>query len=127
MCYAATVNNIIVVASYEAVRMTMMRLVLAVVVLIVVFVRSSQSVITTPVLLQGRDRQELISLYFHDGHSYRLITWFLSLIHGISLSVRQLKRILKRLNLRRRPPPAQRLNHCQLVKRLIAVSGFMVV
>ncbi len=35
MCYiyAATINNIIVVASYEVVRMTMMRLVLAVVVL----------------------------------------------------------------------------------------------
>ncbi len=40
--YAATVNNIIVVASYEVVRMTIMRLVLAVVVLIVVPIRHHQ-------------------------------------------------------------------------------------
>ena len=44
----------------------------------------------------------LIYCYFRLGYEYRLILCFLYFIHGITLSLRQLKRILRRLGLRRR-------------------------
>ena len=47
------------------------------------------------------DREELIIFYFSLGHSYKRILNFLSL-HGVSLSMRQLKRKLKKLHLGRR-------------------------
>ena len=49
-------------------------------------------------------RDELIVWYFSLNYSYSLILCFLQFVHGISLSLRQLKRHLKRLNLRRRHP-----------------------
>ena len=47
------------------------------------------------------DREELIIFYFSLGYSYKRILNFLSL-HGVSLSMRQLKRKLKKLHLGRR-------------------------
>ena len=48
------------------------------------------------------ERNHLISSYFHQGLSYTDIVFTLLRIHGISLCVRQLKRILARLGLKRR-------------------------
>ena len=48
------------------------------------------------------NREDLIEVYFSCGYPYRLIVCFLHFVHGITLSLRQLKRILRRLNLRRR-------------------------
>ena len=46
-------------------------------------------------------RDDIIRLYFSRGYTYSLIVCFLHFVHGTSLSLRQLKRILRRLNLRR--------------------------
>ena len=48
------------------------------------------------------ERDRLIRSYFHQGLSYTEIVFTLLRIHGISLCVRQLKRILARLGLKRR-------------------------
>ena len=42
-------------------------------------------------------RDDLILRYFRGGHKYRTILLFLLNIHNINLSMRQLKRVLKRL------------------------------
>ena len=42
-------------------------------------------------------RDELIWKYFHLGYEYKLIVCFLYYVEGISISLRQLKRILQRL------------------------------
>ena len=67
-------------------------------------------VCVTMVLLAGvlgpacafEERDGLIIYYFSLGYSYRLIVCFLFFVHGILLSLRQLKRILSYLGLRRR-------------------------
>lgn len=48
------------------------------------------------------DKASLIEEYFKQGFKYSEILGFLLLKHGILLSLRQLKRILKKLNLKRR-------------------------
>lgn len=48
------------------------------------------------------DREQLIEHYFCLGFSYLEILCFLSLYHGISISIRQLHRILRNMRLRRR-------------------------
>ena len=48
------------------------------------------------------EKEGLIRSYFHQGLSYTEIVFSLLKIHGISLCVRQLKRILARLGLKRR-------------------------
>ncbi len=53
-------------------------------------------------LSMEEQRDYLIANYFTEGHRYSLIICYLCYIHGISISLRQLKRILKRLNLSRR-------------------------
>ena len=55
--------------------------------------------------LDPMDTDELIGWYFSLGYTYQVIICFLYYVHGICLSLRQLKRILKRLNLRRRRYP----------------------
>ena len=47
-------------------------------------------------------RDDLIKWYFFEGYEYGLIVCFLYFVHGISLSVRQLKKILREMHLRRR-------------------------
>ena len=46
--------------------------------------------------------ESLIQEYFEQGYSYRLILCFLSSVHDITISMRTLKRILRRKQLRRR-------------------------
>ena len=56
-----------------------------------------------PTCIIGADgRDLLIKCYFMLGYEYRLIICFLYFVHGISISLRQLKRTLRRLQLRRR-------------------------
>ena len=64
----------------------------------------------------GRDR--LIRYYFQLGYSYRLILCFLIALHGVCISLRTLKRILMRLNLRRRGryTSLSRVSRCLLVR-----------
>ena len=45
---------------------------------------------------------DLVIMYFHDGLSYRELVAVLHLKHNIYVSLRHLKRILKKLNLQRR-------------------------
>ena len=72
--------------------------------------------------LEGGLRDELVRHYFRAGHKYGTILRFLRAVHGVSLSMRQLKRVLKRLGLRRRvQKSAQTLRS---VSRLIRVSYF---
>lgn len=67
-----------------------------------------------------RNRRDLLIMeYFFSGFPYNLILCFLCFVHGISLSLRQLKRILRQLNLRRRP--SQAISR-QTVEALIKVS-----
>ena len=55
------------------------------------------------------ERDGLIIYYFSLGYSYRLIVCFLFFVHGILLSLRQLKRILSYFGLRRRHQPLDRV------------------
>ena len=48
------------------------------------------------------NREDLVEVYFSCGYPYRSIVCFLYFVHGITVSLRQLKQILRRLNLRRR-------------------------
>ena len=59
-------------------------------------------------------RDSLIQDYFRQGYPYKLILCFLHFVHGISLSLRQLKQILRRLGLKRRPPAMNRRRERQL-------------
>ena len=79
----------------------------------------SSAVRTTP-LISGLSRNELIRLYFYDGYCYQSIIYFLHFVHGITISLRHLQRILRRLNLFKRVPYSARLQ--RIVKDLIAVS-----
>ena len=54
------------------------------------------------VLGVDRTRDALILRYFSLGYEYGLILCFLHFLHGVTISLRQLKRILRRLGLRRR-------------------------
>ena len=63
------------------------------------------SLMESPALYRGVGRDDLIKLYFYEGYNYRLIICFLFFVHGISLSLRHLKRRLQGMNLRRRMYP----------------------
>ena len=63
-------------------------------------VRIANYVLTLQEYPAGRD--DLIESYFHLGLEYTEILWFLVFSHGINLSLRQLKRILKAKELGRR-------------------------
>ncbi len=47
-------------------------------------------------------KERLVRLYFEAGYSYSLILKFLANLHGICLSLRTFKRLLRRYGLRRR-------------------------
>ena len=57
-----------------------------------------------PVYDENVERDELIETYFHLGLKYKEILLFLLDVHGVEISIRQLKRILKRGLGRRRNP-----------------------
>ena len=70
--------------------------------------------------LESGLRDDLLLHYFGGGHKYRIILRFLRNVHNIRLSMRQLKRLLRRLGLRRRRP--RTAENLRLVCRLIRVS-----
>jgi hypothetical protein len=45
---------------------------------------------------------QLVRVYFELGYSYRVILRFLKSLHGVSLSLRTLKRLLHKMGLKRR-------------------------
>lgn len=51
---------------------------------------------------QGVERDNMIAFYFHAGYSYHEILCSLLLLHNINISLRHLKRLLNRMNLKRR-------------------------
>ncbi|XP_071083889.1 uncharacterized protein [Haliotis cracherodii] len=59
-------------------------------------------------------RDDLIRQYFFDGLSYEEIRVVLHLRHGFSICIRQLKRIFRRMNLRRRG-----VSNIQVVRRAV--------
>ena len=58
--------------------------------------------VVPPQLSRGLSRDDLIKEYFFEGYEYRVIICFLYFVHGVSISLRQLKRVLRAMNLRRR-------------------------
>ena len=55
------------------------------------------------------------SFYFDAGYTYHLILCFLAGIHGIIMSIRTLKRLLRRMNLRRRGLHNSHRTVCQCI------------
>ena len=53
-------------------------------------------------IVAAATRDGLIRHYFFEGFEYRLIACFLYFVHGINISVRQIKRVLWVFNLRRK-------------------------
>ena len=53
-------------------------------------------------IVAAATRDGLIRHYFFEGFEYRLIACFLYFVHGINISVRQIKRVLRVFNLRRK-------------------------
>ncbi|KAJ8315062.1 hypothetical protein KUTeg_007212 [Tegillarca granosa] len=65
----------------------------------------NEGVVPSNIPLSGNvlKRDELIKLYFMEGLKYAEIVLFLFCNHNIKMTIRHLKRILRKLNLRRRP------------------------
>lgn len=62
-----------------------------------------ESIIWSPSLARhGTTRNDLIRDYFRSGYTYSVIVKILWLVHGIRLSLRHLKRVVKALGLQRR-------------------------
>ena len=78
--------------------------------------------VPSPALSRGLTQEQLITVYFHAGYSYKLIVMFLYTVHRILLSVKQLRRILRDLSLFRTLP--QSASQLQLVSHLIRASKF---
>ena len=95
--------------------------------LFVIFTLLNQSVAVQRYLprtgLQEDDRQSLIENYFDLGFQYSEILAFLSGLHGIQLSLRQLKRILQTLGLRRRRGHASVQELTNAIEQELAGSG----
>ena len=77
--------------------------------------------VASPALSRGFSRGDLIKQYFFEGYEYCVIICFLYFVHGIRLSVRQLKRVLRCMNLRRRVHPSS--HYHRTVRSLIQVSN----
>ena len=77
--------------------------------------------VVSPALSRGFSRGDLIKQYFFEGYEYCVIICFLYFVHGIRLSVRQLKRVLRCMNLGRRVHPSS--HYHRTVRSLIQVSN----
>ena len=75
----------------------------------------------SPALSPGPSREDLIKMYFFEGYEYRVIACFLYFKHGITLSVRQLKRLLRGMRLRRRVRPGA--DYCRVIASLLLVGN----
>ena len=71
-------------------------------------------------IVAAATRDGLIRHYFFEGFEYRLIACFLYFVHGINISVRQIKRVLRVFNLRRK----SRWNSSSIrtIRNLVATS-----
>lgn len=69
------------------------------------------------------DRDALVESYFHLGITYREILAFLILRHGIRLSMRQLKRILRKRGLTRRKQQSPVNEIVDLIENELQGSG----
>ena len=77
-----------------------------------------------PALSDGNvERDELIERYFSIGLGYDEILLFLALLHSITLSIRQLKRILRSRGLRRRGNRSDPRQVCRTVEEELRGSG----
>ena len=77
-----------------------------------------------PALSDGNvERDELIERYFSIGLGYDEILLFLALLHSITLSIRQLKRILRSRGLRRRGNRSDPRQVCRAVEEELRGSG----
>lgn len=88
-----------------------------------------QSVVPSSIPLSGHilSRDDLIKVYFKEGLKYSEIIMFLFCKHNIKLCVRQLKRILRRLRLRRRHQQyTPRQEVVSMIKEECNVSGVCV-
>ena len=74
--------------------------------------------------LAGRDA--LIERYFHLGLKYKEIILFLIAVHGIHISTRQLKRILKQRGLGRRRNPSSANDVIEAIRRELNGSGNII-
>lgn len=83
-----------------------------------------EAIIPSPCLLNGGTRNELIKEYFRQGYEYNMIVMFLFCVHGVSISVRQLKRILRKMNLKRRIRSTP--SHIMGIRSMIHVSSLIM-
>ena len=72
-------------------------------------------------LVSQRARNKLIIEYFSNGYDYSMILILLGVRHGFTLSLRQLKRVLRKYGLRRRANAASTASTAH-VEALIRVS-----
>lgn len=82
----------------------------------------------SPCLEGGTTDSLIITAYFNAGHKYKTILCFLCMVHGVVLSMRQLKRKLKRLGLRRcAPRRAENFRRvCHLIREELQLSGIQL-
>ena len=70
-----------------------------------------------------QDREELVERYFMLNFNYSEIIAFLALGHGVLLSLRHLKRILRRRSLRRRGQPSDGWDVIAAIEKELSGSG----
>ena len=84
------------------------------------------SIYIPTVLNNNLGRNQLISTYFHLGFSYSEILLFLGLSHGVYQSMRQLKRVLKGLQLGRRRNSSDLRDVCEALEEELKGSGSLL-
>ena len=68
-------------------------------------------------------RNDIVESYFHPGFDYTEILLYLMLFHGISLSLRHFKRVLKAKGLGGRRNPSDLKEVCDAVEEELRGSG----
>ena len=77
-----------------------------------------------PTEFQTRSRADLISDYFNLDFSYLEILVFLRDCHGITLGLRQLNRILRRLGLQRKKPHINMHGFIDAIEHELSSAGY---
>lgn len=87
-----------------------------------------ESVIWSPSLaIHGTTRNGLIRDYFRSGYTYSMMVKILWLVHGIRLSLRHLKRVVKALGMQRRVRLTGAVFRQVLTAIRVSVTGHMMV
>lgn len=87
-----------------------------------------ESVIWSPSLAShGTTRNGLIRDYFRSGYTYSMMVKILWLVHGIRLSLRHLKRVVKALGMQRRVRLTGAVFRQVLTAIRVSVTGHMMV